>query len=114
MTATIDGSDVDFDVAGTYLLRDDQHSDITTVVDHAVGGSRSRQVYKGVLDDTARGVFQGKVAVRRDAQKTDAHQLNNALLLSDRAEIDAKPELDIYADDVKCAHGATVTQLQAN
>ena len=114
VTATIDGSDVDFDVAGTYLLRDDQHSDITTVVDHAIGGSRSRQVYKGVLDDTARGVFQGKVAVRRDAQKTDAHQLNNALLLSDRAEIDAKPELEIYADDVKCAHGATAGDLDEN
>ena len=67
-----------------------------------------------MLDDTARGVFQGKVAVRRDAQKTDAHQLNNALLLSDKAEIDAKPELEIYADDVKCAHGATAGDLDEN
>ncbi|MEQ8249014.1 MAG: Fe-S cluster assembly protein SufD [Alphaproteobacteria bacterium] len=114
VTATIEGADVQFDGAGAYLLRDSQHSDITTVVDHAVGGSRSRQVYKGVLDDSARGVFQGKVAVRRDAQKTDAHQLNNALLLSDRAEIDAKPELEIYADDVKCAHGATAGDLDEN
>ncbi|NQV82033.1 MAG: Fe-S cluster assembly protein SufD, partial [Alphaproteobacteria bacterium] len=111
VTATINGADAAFDVAGTYLLRDNQHGDITTLVDHAAGGSSSRQVYKGVLDDAARGVFQGKVAVRRDAQKTDAHQLNNALLLSDRAEIDAKPELEIYADDVKCAHGATTGDL---
>jgi Fe-S cluster assembly protein SufD len=114
MTAGINGSGVAFDVAGAYLLRDAQHNDITTVVDHAAAGSTSKQIFKGVLDDAARGVFQGKVAVHKDAQKTDAHQLNNALLLSDKAEIDAKPELEIYADDVKCAHGATAGDLDEN
>ena len=114
MTATINGADAAFDVAGTYLLRGDQHNDITTVVDHAAAGSTSKQIFKGVLDDASRGVFQGKVTVHKDAQKTDAHQLNNALLLSDKAEIDAKPELEIYADDVKCAHGATAGDLDEN
>jgi Fe-S cluster assembly protein SufD len=114
VTATINGGNAAFDIAGAYLLRGSQHNDITTVVDHAAAGSTSRQVFKGVLDDAARGVFQGKVAVHRDAQKTDAHQLNNALLLSDKAEIDAKPELEIYADDVKCSHGATAGDLDEN
>jgi Fe-S cluster assembly protein SufD len=114
VAATINGADAAFDVAGAYLLRGNQHNDITTVVDHAAAGSTSRQIFKGVLDDAARGVFQGKVAVHRDAQKTDAHQLNNALLLSDKAEIDAKPELEIYADDVKCSHGATAGDLDEN
>lgn len=114
VAATINGADAAFDVAGTYLLRGDQHNDITTVVDHAAAGSTSKQIFKGVLDDASRGVFQGKVTVHKDAQKTDAHQLNNALLLSDKAEIDAKPELEIYADDVKCAHGATAGDLDEN
>ncbi len=114
VAATINGADATFDVAGTYLLRGDQHNDITTVVDHAAAGSASKQIFKGVLDDASRGVFQGKVTVHKDAQKTDAHQLNNALLLSDKAEIDAKPELEIYADDVKCAHGATAGDLDEN
>jgi Fe-S cluster assembly protein SufD len=114
VAATIDGAEASFDIAGVYLLRGDQHNDITTVVDHAAAGSTSKQVFKGVLDDASRGVFQGKVTVHKDAQKTDAHQLNNALLLSDKAEIDAKPELEIYADDVKCAHGATAGDLDEN
>jgi Fe-S cluster assembly protein SufD len=114
VAATINGADAAFDVAGAYMLRGSQHNDITTVVHHAAAGSTSRQIFKGVLDDAARGVFQGRVAVHRDAQKTDAHQLNNALLLSDKAEIDAKPELEIYADDVKCSHGATAGDLDEN
>jgi Fe-S cluster assembly protein SufD len=73
--------------------------------------ARSRQVYHGVLDEQARGVFQGQIVVRPDAQKTDGYQLNRALLLSDGAEIDSKPNLEIYADDVKCSHGATVGDL---
>ena len=85
--------------------------DNTTYVEHAAPECRSRQVYKGVLDGQARGVFQGKVHVVRDAQKTDGHQLSRALLLSPRAEIDARPELEIYADDVKCSHGATAGEL---
>ncbi|MBU2090184.1 MAG: Fe-S cluster assembly protein SufD [Alphaproteobacteria bacterium] len=96
---------------GAYLGAARQHLDSTTFIDHAVPGCASREVYKGVLDDQAHGVFQGKILVRRDAQQTDGHQLNRALLLSRQAEVNAKPELEIYADDVKCSHGATVGEL---
>jgi Fe-S cluster assembly protein SufD len=85
--------------------------DNTIFVEHAATGCRSRQVYKGVLDGRARGVFQGKILVRRGAQQTDGYQLSRTLLLSPRAEIDTRPELEIYADDVKCSHGATVGEL---
>jgi Fe-S cluster assembly protein SufD len=71
-------------------------------------------VFKGVLDGASRGVFQGRIVVHRDAQKTDGYQLSKALLLSDEAEVDQKPELEIYADDVKCAHGAAAGQLDQN
>jgi len=96
---------------GGYLLKGDQHGDHTTFIDHAAPQSSSREVYKGVLDDQSRGVFQGKILVRKDSQKTDGHQLNQALLLARGAEIDSKPELEIYADDVKCSHGATAGEL---
>ena len=96
---------------GSYAGRGQQHIDTTIFVEHAAPECTSREVYKGALDDSARGVFQGKILVRKDAQKTDGHQLNKALLLSERAEIDAKPELEIYADDVKCSHGATAGEL---
>ena len=102
-----DGEGADCQLRGGYMARGSQHVDNTTVIDHAVPHCESREVYKGVLDDTARGVFQGKIIVRQDAQKTDGHQLNRTLLLSRKAEIDTKPELEIYADDVKCSHGAT-------
>ena len=95
------------------MARGSQHVDNTTVIDHAVPHCESREVYKGVLDDTARGVFQGKIIVRQDAQKTDGHQLSRTLLLSPKAEIDTKPELEIYADDVKCSHGATAGEPEA-
>lgn len=99
---------------GAYLARGSQHVDNTTIVDHAAPETASRQLYKGVLDDRARGVFQGRVTVRQDAQKTDGRQANHTLLLSDKAEIDSKPELEIYADDVKCSHGATAGELDEN
>ena len=99
---------------GGYMARGSQHIDNTTVIDHRVPRCESREVYKGVLDDTARGVFQGRIVVHRDAQKTDGHQLNRTLLLSPRAEIDTKPELEIYADDVKCSHGATAGEPEAD
>ena len=102
-----DGEGADCQLRGGYMARGSQHVDNTTVIDHAVPHCESREVYKGVLDDRARGVFQGKIIVRQDAQKTDGHQLNRTLLLSRKAEIDTKPELEIYADDVKCSHGAT-------
>jgi Fe-S cluster assembly protein SufD len=85
--------------------------DTTTSLDHAAPDCASRQTYKTVLAGRSRGVFQGKILVRRPAQKTDGYQMNQALLLSEEAEIDSKPQLEIYADDVKCSHGATVGAL---
>ena len=78
---------------------------------HAEPGGSSRQLFKGVLDGRSHGVFQGQISVSPDAQRTDGHQLNKTLLLSNEAEIDTKPELEIYADDVKCSHGAAAGQL---
>jgi Fe-S cluster assembly protein SufD len=88
-----------------------QHCDNTTVVDHLSPDTSCRELYKGVLDGEAHGVFQGRITVHPGAQRTDGQQMNRALLLSDKAEISAKPELEIHADDVKCAHGATAGQL---
>ena len=96
---------------GFYLGRDRQHHDCTTEITHAEPHTSSREIYKGVLDDRARGVFQGRITVARDAQKADGHQLSRTLLLSDQAEIDTKPELEIFADDVKCSHGAAAGEL---
>lgn len=93
------------------LLRGNQHSDFTTVVSHAAPSCASRQTVKHVLAGRARGVFQGKIDVAQIAQKTDGYQMNQALLLSPDAEIDCKPQLEIFADDVKCSHGATVGDL---
>ena len=84
-----------------------QHGDTTLVVDHAVPHCASREVFRAVMDDRARSVFQGKIIVRPDAQKTDGKMETRALLLSDDAEMDNKPELEIFADDVTCGHGAT-------
>jgi Fe-S cluster assembly protein SufD len=105
------GTDASTHVSGAYMVRGQQHCDTSTFIDHAQPNCTSREVYKGVLDNSARAVFQGKIMVRRDAQKTDGYQINRALLLSDGAEIDSKPELEIYADDVKCSHGATIGEL---
>lgn len=96
---------------GFYMGTDNQHVDNHTRVDHLEPHTSSQEIYRGVLNDHARGVFNGKVIVHKDAQKTDAMQSNANLLLSDNAEVDTKPELEIYADDVKCAHGSTVGQL---
>ncbi|MCE2577239.1 Fe-S cluster assembly protein SufD [Gluconacetobacter entanii] len=95
-------------VNGAQLLDGKQHGDLSSIITHAAPNCVSRQTVKNVLAGHARGVFQGKIHVERIAQKTDGYQMNQALLLSDTAEIDAKPELEIYADDVKCSHGATV------
>jgi Fe-S cluster assembly protein SufD len=105
------GTGTECRLSGAYLIHGDQHADTTGVIDHAVPHGTSRQVHKGVIDGRARAVFQGKIVVRPDAQKTDGYQLNRALLLSDHAEIDSKPELEIHADDVKCSHGATAGEL---
>ncbi|MGI4939803.1 MAG: SufB/SufD family protein, partial [Janthinobacterium lividum] len=98
---------------GAQLLGGSQHADFTTVVQHQAPSCGSRQTVKNVLSGRSRGVFQGRIEVDRIAQKTDGYQMNQALLLSPDAEIDAKPELQIYADDVKCSHGATVGELDA-
>ncbi len=98
---------------GAQLIAGSQHSDFTTVVSHKAPSCASRQTVKNVLTGSARGVFQGKIEVDRIAQKTDGYQMNQALLLSAESEIDCKPQLEIYADDVKCSHGATVGELDA-
>jgi Fe-S cluster assembly protein SufD len=98
---------------GAQLLGGTQHADFTTVVRHAAPNCTSRQTVKNVLAGRSRGVFQGRIEVAREAQKTDGYQMNQALLLSPDAEIDTKPELEIFADDVKCSHGATVGELDA-
>lgn len=109
--AVLGGTGVTCKLNGAYMLRGKQHADTTTLIDHANPHCQSREVYHGAIDDGARAVFQGKIMVRPDAQKTDGYQLNRALLLSEHAEIDSKPELEIYADDVKCSHGATTGDL---
>jgi Fe-S cluster assembly protein SufD len=98
-------------VSGSYLLNGKQHADTRLVVDHKVPHCTSRELFKCVMDENARGIFQGKVIVRQDAQKTDGKQSSHALLLSETAEFDAKPELEIYADDVVCGHGTTCGDL---
>jgi Fe-S cluster assembly protein SufD len=98
-------------IRGATLLNGKQHADTTMLVDHAAVGGRSREVFKTVLDDESRGIFQGKIIVRPGAQKTDAKMGSHALMLSEEAEADNKPELEIYADDVQCGHGATAGDL---
>lgn len=96
---------------GATLLRGTQHGDTTVLVEHRAPRCSSRQTFRAVLDGRARGVYQGKIHVHEGAQKTDGYQLSGALLLSEGAEMDTKPELEIYADDVKCSHGATAGRL---
>ena len=96
---------------GVYLLDGRRHADITTVVTHGAMHGTTDQLVKGVVRDQSRGVFQGKIVVARSADHTDARMGHHALVLSDRAEVDARPELEIYADDVACAHGNTVGAL---
>ena len=103
----IKGSDTDANLNGIYLPRGTEHVDHLIQIHHDAANSRSEQLYKGVMRDRGRAAFQGKIFVHKDAQQTNAYQTNNNLLLSDDAEIDSKPELEIYADDVKCSHGAT-------
>lgn len=98
---------------GLYLLDGDQHLDNHTLIDHQAPHCTSRELYKGVLSGKSTGVYNGMVKVRKIAQKTDSEQANHNLLLSESADINTKPELEIYADDVKCAHGTTVGQLDA-
>lgn len=107
------GSGSDFQLRGVNLLAGDGHTDVTMVLDHSAPNTGSREVIRNVVTDRAHGVFQGRINVHQIAQKTDAKMACNTLLLSDDAEFSAKPELEIFADDVACGHGATVTDINA-
>ena len=111
LNSVLDGEGSQCMLHGLYMANGDQHVDSRTRIDHASPNCSSFEMYKGVLDGRAKGVFNGKIYVHPDAQKTDAKQSNHTLLLSDDAVIDTKPQLEIYADDVKCTHGATVGEL---
>lgn len=111
MFLNFDGEDTVGGIRGATLLGGRQHADTTLFVNHIARGCQSREVFKSVLGGEAHGVFQGRIVVRRGAQKTDAKMMTQALLLSERAEADNKPELEIYADDVQCGHGATAGAL---
>lgn len=114
LTARLDGPGAHAALNAAQVLGGTQHADFSTVVTHAAPGCASRQTVKHVLDGKSRGVFQGKIEVHRIAQKTDGYQMNQTLLLSPEAEIDSKPQLEIFADDVKCSHGATIGELDAD
>jgi len=114
LSVELAGEDAHCEMRGLYAATGRQHVDNHTTIVHSAAHCTSREIYKGVLDMRARAVFHGRVTVAKGAQKTDATQANNNLLLSRGAEIDTKPQLEIYADDVKCAHGATVGQLDAD
>jgi len=109
--AHVAGASAVLGIRGVNLLSGHQHADATLAIDHADVGGQSRQLFKSVLDGEARSVFQGKITVRQQAQKTDAKMMARALLLSDKAEADCKPELEIFADDVQCGHGSTTGAL---
>lgn len=111
VNVTLDAEGSHCAVDGLYLIGADQHSDTHSLIDHRHPNGTSRQLYKGVLDGKSRAVFNGKVFVRHGAQQTDAQQTNKNLLLSEEAHVDTKPQLEIFADDVKCAHGAAIGQL---
>ena len=106
-----DGNDTVASLRGASLLKGKQHADTTLLADHKASGCQSREVFAAVLDGESRGVFQGKIIVRPHAQKTDAKMMTRSLLLSETAEADSKPELEIFADDVQCGHGATAGAL---
>jgi Fe-S cluster assembly protein SufD len=111
LNAVLDGEGAECLLNGLYVVKGRQHMDNYTTIDHVKPHANSREVYKGVLDGKSAGVFHGRIIVRKDAQKTDAKQSNRNLLLSDGATINTKPQLEIYADDVKCTHGATIGQI---
>ncbi|ATU91871.1 Fe-S cluster assembly protein SufD [Phyllobacterium zundukense] len=110
----VKGEGSDFQLRGVNLLGGDSHTDVTMTLGHLVENTTSVQIIRNVVTDQARGVFQGQIKVNKIAQKTDARMACNTLLLSDDGEFDAKPELEIFADDVACGHGATVTEIDGN
>jgi Fe-S cluster assembly protein SufD len=110
----LNGENIECYLSGTKILDNKQHCDTTILIDHMAPNCYSNQNYRNVLKGQSRGVFQGKVYVDQIAQQTDGYQLCNTVMLSDKCEMDTKPELEIYADDVKCSHGATTAQLDAD
>lgn len=111
LNLNLKGSNSEGNMYGVYLLNGKSHVDNHTNVDHTIPHAESNELYKGILADQSRGVFNGKIFVRQDAQKTNAFQQNNNILLSEDATVNTKPQLEIWADDVKCSHGCTVGQL---
>jgi Fe-S cluster assembly protein SufD len=107
----IEGEGGRFSAAGANMLGGSTHGDVALVIDHAAGGATSRVLYRNVAEGEAFGAFQGRIIVRPGAQKTDGRMMTNTLVPSDSAEFAAKPELEIYADDVQCGHGATTGQI---
>ncbi len=112
VNTVLNGEGCETNYYGLYFTRENQHIDNHTLVDHAKPHCHSNEFYKGILSGGSRGVFNGKIIVRKDAQKTNAYQSNKNLLLSNAASIDTKPQLEIFADDVRCTHGATVGQIE--
>jgi Fe-S cluster assembly protein SufD len=111
LTLSVNGSGVDAHLYGLYLASGKSHIDNHTVVDHRVANAYSNQLYKGIMDGQSKGVFNGKIYVRPDAQKTNAFQSNRNIILGEEASVNTKPQLEIWADDVKCSHGCTTGQL---
>jgi len=111
INSKLDGENIECNFNGLYIGRNDQHLDNHTFIDHAKPNCLSNELYKGILDENSHGVFSGKILVDKDAQKTNAYQSNKTILLSEDSSIDTKPQLEIYADDVKCSHGATIGHL---
>jgi Fe-S cluster assembly protein SufD len=109
--SVLDGKEAECVLNGLYVGHDEQLVDHHTVIDHAKPNCNSHEYYHGILGGHAKGIFNGKIFVRKDAQKTNAKQTNKGILLSDNATMDTKPQLEIFADDVKCTHGATIGQL---
>jgi Fe-S cluster assembly protein SufD len=111
LTVALDAQGIESHLFGLYLPNQSQHVDNHTLVDHKMPNCNSNEIYKGIIDDKGTGVFNGKIFVRKDAQKTNAFQSNKNILLSDFARMDSKPQLEIFADDVKCSHGSTTGQF---
>ena len=111
IATVLDGEEIDSTLNGLYLVDGEEHIDNHTLIEHAQPNCGSHEFYKGVLSGSATAAFRGRILVRRPAQKTDAYQSNQNLLLSEKADVNTRPQLEIYADDVKCSHGATVGQL---
>jgi len=114
LAITLEGEGSEAELSGASVLSGNLHADVTTHIDHAIGKTASRQLFKKVAGGRSRAVYQGKITVREGANGSDSRQTAKALLLGPRAEADLKPELEIFADDVKCAHGAAIGDLDAD